>query len=265
MKDQDLVKSVARAIDILLTLERGAQSLGRVAERTGLSKATAHRLLGSLAHGQLVIQDPTSGDYMLGPGCFGIADAVIRGFGGVGVIAAPVLEDLRDATQETIALHVRAGTQRVCVGQLASPQPVRFAARVGAANPLHTGSMGKLLLAYSEERERNEIFERMTLERVTETTITDRGVLDREMDQIRRRGYAKSRGERVVGGAAMSAPIFGTDKRILAALSILGPDARLTEAKMREFRPLLIDAARDISDRLVANEDDLAPRDRVMP
>jgi DNA-binding IclR family transcriptional regulator len=59
--------------------------------------------------------------------------AVIRGFGGVGVIAAPVLEDLRDATQETVALHVRAGTQRVCVGQLARPPagPLRGPRRRG--------------------------------------------------------------------------------------------------------------------------------------
>jgi DNA-binding IclR family transcriptional regulator len=259
MRDQDLVKSVARAIDILLALEQGAQSLGKVAERTGLSKATAHRLLGSLAHGQLVIQDPSSGDYMLGPGCFGIADAVIRGLGGVGVIARPVLEELRDATQETIALHVRAGTQRVCVGQLASPQPVQFAARVGAANPLHTGSMGKLLLAFSEERERNQILDRMTLDRQTGTTVTDRDTLGREIERIRRRGYATSRGERVVGGAAMSAPVFGPHRRILAALSILGPDARLTEAKMREFRPLLIRAAQAISHRL-ANQAEIEVR-----
>jgi DNA-binding IclR family transcriptional regulator len=263
MKEQDLVKSVARAIDILLALEQGAQSLGKVAERTELSKATAHRLLASLAHGQLVIQDPATGDYMLGPGCFGIADAVIRGFGGVGVIAQPVLENLRDATRETIALHVRAGTQRVCVGQLASPQPVHFAARVGAANPLHTGSMGKLLLAFSAERERSEILERMTLDRVTETTITDANLLEKELEQIRRRGYAKSRGEQVVGGAAMSAPIFGSDKRILAALSILGPEARLTEAKMREFRPLLVMAAQRITDRLAASQQEIEARERA--
>jgi len=60
----------------------------------------------------------------------------------------------------------------------------------------------------------------------------------------------------------MSAPIFGSDKRILAALSILGPDARLTEAKMREFRPLLVMAAQRITDRLAASEQEIEARER---
>jgi DNA-binding IclR family transcriptional regulator len=119
--------------------------------------------------------------------------------------------------------------------------------------------MGKLLLAFSEERERNQILDRMTLDRQTGTTVTDRDTLGREIERIRRRGYATSRGERVVGGAAMSAPVFGPHRRILAALSILGPDARLTEAKMREFRPLLIRAAQAISHRL-ANQAEIEVR-----
>ncbi len=136
------VRAVARAVDILFALTGGARSLGSIAETTGLSKATAHRLLASLAHGQLVIQDRSNGSYMLGPGCFSIADAVISGFGGLGLLARPVLDDLWKLTKETITLHVRAGSQRICVEELVSPLPVRYTAGVGAAAPVHTGSAG---------------------------------------------------------------------------------------------------------------------------
>ena len=60
MEDQVLVRSVARAIDLLLALQHGTISLGRIAQKTGLSKPTAHRLLSSLSYGQLVIQDPVT-------------------------------------------------------------------------------------------------------------------------------------------------------------------------------------------------------------
>lgn len=244
------VRSVSRATDILLVLENGPHSLGRVAERAALTKPTAHRLLASLAHRQMVIQDPATGDYLLGPGTFGIADAVMRGVAGLGVLVGPVLERLSAATGETVALYVRAGVDRICIGQVPSPQPVRYTAHVGAATPLHSGSMGKLLLAYVEDEERRHLLDQMPLEAITERTITDRRALEEELELIRRRGHAVSRGERAIGVAAMSAPIFGADGRILAALSVLGPDSRLTDAAMSKLRPSLLGAAQEITQQV---------------
>jgi DNA-binding IclR family transcriptional regulator len=252
-EDQLLVRSVVRAIDILLALQHGNVSLGRIAQRTGLSKPTAHRLLASLSHGQLVIQDPVTSEYMLGPGCLGIADAVMSGLGGLGPIARPTLEALSIDSGESSALHVRAGLQRICVEQFPSPQPVRYTARVGGSNPLHTGSMGKLLLAFSDPDDLSGILDRLPLSASTENTITDRRVLEAELNRIREVGYAVSRGEQAVGVAAMSAPVLRPDGVILAAMSILGPNNRLTDATLEKLRPLLIDAAREITERVSAD------------
>lgn len=254
MTDEAPVRSVARAVDILLVLTTGSRSLGDIAESTNLSKATVHRLLASLAAKEFVTQDPASGDYMLGPGCFAIVDAVSRGFGGLGVVARPLLEHLHEVTRETVTLHVRVGSQRICVAELPSPQSVRYTAGVGASAPIHTGSAGKLLLALSDNTERNEILDNTPLEALTEETITDRGVLERELERIRRRGYAESRGERVTGGAAVSAPILGSNGRIIAALSVLGPDGRVTDQRLKELRPMVIEAAQEISDSIAAND-----------
>ena len=160
-EEQGPVRSVARAADILFVLEAGPQSLGRIAQRARLTKPTAHRLLASLAHRQMVMQDPGTGDYLLGPGVLAIADAVMRGVAGIGVLVGPVLERLAATTGETVALYVRAGLARLCVGQVPSPQPVRYTAHLGAAFPLHTGSMGKLLLAYLAEIGRASCRERV--------------------------------------------------------------------------------------------------------
>lgn len=254
MEDQVPVRSVVRAADILVALELGPQSLGRVARRTGLTKPTAHRLLASLAYRQMVIQDPTSGEYQLGPGCFWVADAVMRGFAGLSVLAAPVMEDLSLVTGETVSLHVRAGMERVCIGQVASPQPVRYTARVGAANPIHTGAMGKVLLAFTDDNERRGLLERLPLQASTAATITDRARLETEMEITRRRGYAVSRGERLPGVAAMSVPILGADGRLVAALSIIGPEGRLSDEVMATQLPRLREAAMAISGRIAGQE-----------
>lgn len=253
MEDQVLVRSVARAVDIMLALQHGTLSLGRIAQRTGLSKPTAHRLLASLSYGQIVIQDPVTSEYMLGPGCLGIADAVMSGLGGLGPIAGPTLVQLSIDSGESTSLHVRAGLQRICVEQCASPQPVRYTAHVGVSHSLHTGSMGKVLLAFSDPGDLVDLLDRMTLTAATNTTITDRRSLERELDSIRGRGYAISRGEQAAGVAAMSAPILRPDGVVLAAVSVLGPTDRLTDAKLKELLPMLLAAAADITERVAAS------------
>jgi len=247
MSKPQMVQSVTRAVGLLLALERGPRSLAGLVEATGLSKATAHRLLASLSFGQLVIQDPITAEYLLGPGCFGIGDAVLRGFGGLDVIANPVLERLLEETGETVALHVRIGLLRICVGQLPSPQPVRYVARVGAAQPLYVGGAGKVILAFSQEDVRKEILDRIELKPVTDSTIIDRTILDREINQIRNDGYATSHGENVVGGMSVSVPVLGEDGGIVAALSVIGPDARLSESNIDALISSLLRAADEIA------------------
>jgi DNA-binding IclR family transcriptional regulator len=248
--DNSPVRAVTRAIDVLLSLEDGPQSLARIADATSLTKPTAHRLLATLSRSQFVIQNPSTSDYMLGPGCLGIADAVLRGLGGLGLMARGILESLSESSQETVALHVPAGTQRVCVAQVPSPQPVRYTSSVGAAKPLYTGSMGKVLLAFASEHDRRELFARLSLVAITPATVTDRATLEAQLVETQKKGYTVSRGEQADGVAAISAPVFAANGHILAALSILGPSARMSDRTMAKLRPIVIGAALEISEAL---------------
>jgi DNA-binding IclR family transcriptional regulator len=250
LDDHGPVRSVARAADILVALEDGPMSLGRISQRTGLSKPTAHRLLASLAYRQMVIQDPATVEYMLGPGCIRVADAIMRGAAGMGVLVMPILEALEASTGETVALYVRAGLERICIGQVPSHQPVRYMAHVGATYPLHSGAMGKVLFAFSDADERRELLERLPLTAITDATITSRTALEAEVEQIRNAGYGTSHGERASGVAAISAPIFGQDGRLLAALAVLGPEGRLAGDALVSLRASLLAAAAACSERV---------------
>ena len=252
MDDHGPVRSVARAAAILGALEGGPRSLGRIAARTSLSKPTAHRLLASLAYRQMVVQDPATFEYLLGPGCLRIADAIMRGAAGIGASLMGPMRDLEAATGETVALYVRTGLERVCIGQVPSSQPVRYTAHVGASYPLHTGAMGKVLLAFTPERERADLLDRLPLVALTEATVTRRDQLEAELAHIRDAGFAITSGERAAGVAAVSAPVFGADGQILAALSIVGPANRLGDATPASVREQLLACAALCTDRISA-------------
>jgi DNA-binding IclR family transcriptional regulator len=260
--DTSPVRAVTRAMDVLLSLEDGPQSLAKIADATSLTKPTAHRLLATLSRNQLVIQNPWTSDYMLGPGCLGIANAVLTGLGGLGLMAQDILDGLAKASQESVALHVPAGTQRVCVAQVPSPQPVRYTADVGAAKPMYTGAMGKILLAFAHEQDRHELFTRLTLTPVTPLTIVDRDELEIQLAEVRKQGYAVSRGEQADGVASISAPVFAASGHVMAAVSILGPSTRMEDDTMTKLRPLVVRAGQEIS-RLLGYEK--SPRRRRTP
>lgn len=251
MAEESPVRAVMRAMEILLAVaSRGPATLADICSTADVSKATGHRLLRTLSHRELVIQDLESGFYALGPGALVIADALTRGACGLGLVASHILEDLRDLSGETVALHTRIDAHRVCVAEKPSLQDLRYTAGVGHSVPVHSGSAGKVLLAFLPEDERRELVQRLSLSPVTERTITDRGILEAELNVVARRGHAISVGERLLGASGLSVPIFGADDRVLASLSLIGPDNRLTRQRMDDLLPDVKKAAVKIHDQL---------------
>lgn len=244
------VRSVDRALGLLLAMSGGALPLTQLAQRCGLSKATAHRLLKSLQHRHMVSQDSATLRYGLGPGCLPLVEGVMLGHGGLGIFASAELEALREATQETVTIHIGVANQRLCTWELPSEQSVRYLAGVGKAEPIHCGSAGKLLLAYRDEFQIERFLKHAELEALTPNSITDRAALRRELDAIQARGWAFSCGERSVGGVAVSVPIFAPSGDVLAALSVLGPESRFTRDRILLFRTLLTRTSQQISKRL---------------
>ena len=231
-----------RCIDILSLLASGPENLTGIARSTQLSKGTAFRLLSALGYRQLVVKQADSNRYMLGPGCLRLVHGVAEGFGWITAIAKPELASLWQATGETITMHVRWGSDRVCIEELPSAHPIRYTAGVGVTAPIYVGSAGRVLLAALPQNELDAVLAGLTLAPVTERTITDATVLRKELDRVRRAGYAESEGERVIGSAAISVPVRGPEG-MLVAVSILGPASRLTAARRQDYLPLLKKAA----------------------
>src|SRR5580704_12716566 len=147
------VKSVERCIDVLFVLSERPMTLTEVGSKSGLSKSTALRMLGTLAYGGLVIKDPLSGTYQLGPGSLKLGHGFMNGQGGLAALAREPLHALWAQTRETVAIHVRMGRQRVCVDEIPSPHAVRYVTEVGSSAPIYIGSAGRALLAFMQPSE----------------------------------------------------------------------------------------------------------------
>lgn len=232
---------IERAIDVLIALSDGPKTFTAVCRDVGLSKSTVHRILAGLSYADVVVHNPASGEYMLGSGSYRLARG-LNGGDGVAALVAPALAELGEQTQETVILHVRVGGRRVCVAEVESQQSLRYTAGVGTSASLHVGAAGKILSAWLDEAQLRSLLPGR-LNRLTDATITNWTLLLDELATVRSQGWAESHGERVGGAFAVSAPIVDDRDEVVASLSILGPDARLTRSRFLELRRAVVAAA----------------------
>src|SRR5690349_1097392 len=148
--------------------------------RTGLPKATLHRLLTELVEVRLLDRDDSR--YRLGRQLFelGMRASVERG---LIEVAVPFMEDLYERTHETVHLGVREGTEVVYVTKIGGHRQASSPSRIGGRMPLHCTAIGKALLAHAPDELRSEVLAG-PLARRTPRTITAPGLLANQLDAI---------------------------------------------------------------------------------
>lgn len=243
-------KSVIRAAEILKVLAAGEDRLTSISQELNLNKSTVYRLLNALEKTGLVAQDAITHRYYLGNLFLSFASTPEITHRSLLSCAREELEHLRNTTKETVGLHVPIGTQRLCVEELQSPQPIRFIAGRGHLAPIYTGAAGKILLQSLSEAELGRLLKRVKLIPIGPNTITSEKKLIVELEKVRKRGYATSSGERVAGSASVSVLVTGYITPV--ALSVIGPENRIAMQKHIIVRNLRT-SARRISQKLKAS------------
>jgi len=215
------VQSVARAAELLKALETPA-TVFDLADRTGLNRSTAWRILATLEDSGLVERDPATGRYAVGYALVALA----AGAGHEPLVrrAHASLRALAVACAETASLAVPHALRLVYVDQVQAPH-VMAADWLGRATPLHATSTGKAFLASLAPGELGAALP-ARLRRFTATTITTRAALRAELARVRARGYAVSRGELEPALWGVSAPVVSGD-RAVAVVSVWGTEARI--------------------------------------
>ena len=244
------IQSVARAVGVLQALadsegELGVTELGR---RLGVHKATASRLVATLAEHRLVERNPTTDKYRLGFGLIHLAGSAMAGLD-LAREARPVLEDLAERTEETVNLAVLDGGAVLNVDQITSHRTVASRSWVGRRTPWHCTANGKVLVAWLPEPDR-ELLLAAPLERRTERSITDPQRMRAQLAEITSRGYAQTVEELEQGLNAVAAPVRRADGQVTAAVSVAGPAFRMRPGELPRIARLAMDAAAEISRRM---------------
>ncbi|MEN2738891.1 IclR family transcriptional regulator [Microbacterium sp. X-17] len=233
------IQSVARAFGLLEALEAagGESGVTELAERTGLAQPTIHRLLQTLtALGY--VRRAAGRRYSLGAGLVRLGDSAS---GLLARWARPVLELVELEAKETANLAALDGDMAVYLAQVPSRHQMRMFTEVGRRVHLHSTGVGKALLAQLPDEEALAIVRRAGMPAFTATTITTEEALLAELRAIRTRGFSVDDGEQEFGVRCVAVPFAGGAGPV--AVSVSGPDSRVTAVEVPSLVPLLRRAA----------------------
>lgn len=226
-----------KAALVLSALESGPATLAGLVSGTGLARPTAHRLAVALEHHRLVARD-MQGRFILGPRLSELAAAA--GEDRLLAAAGPVLARLRDITGESAQLFRRQGDYRVCVAAAERPTGLRDTVPVGSQLTMNAGSAAQVLLAWEDPERMNRGLQSAAFSAAT-------------LASVRRRGWSQSVGERESGIASVSACVRSPSGKVIAAVSVSGPQDRLTRQPGRMHAPAVVAAAERLSQSLGRN------------
>jgi DNA-binding IclR family transcriptional regulator len=230
-----------RCAAILAAVERSPRTFSELVRVTGFSRTTTHRLVKALeGHEFLSLQSGLG--YRLGPRLLRLATVAMRELP-LRDLAQPALERLSDVTGESAQLYVRSGDERVCVAAVESTSELRTIVPIGSSLPLTAGSAGKVFLAWASGSERERLLH--GVRRLTSTTPTA-PQLRGQLDAIRTRGWAMSSSERQVGVGSVSAAVLAPEDRLVAVVSVSGPESRVGVPASRRFARAVLAAGREI-------------------
>jgi IclR family acetate operon transcriptional repressor len=236
------VEATVRAVSILGVLaESGELGTTDVARRTGISASTVSRQLGTLARLGMVDYVRSTGRYRLGVRLLGLANSVLEQLD-VRDVARPHLERLVRATGETATLSVPGERDAITVDVVLGAHQVQPVSRLGRPSVAHASSAGKAMLAFGQRP-----VPRGPLQAYTSRTITDRDELARELEHVRRSGYALAIEEREPDLSAVAAPVWSASGELEAVVALQGPSARFDEPAIERALPLLLEGAAAIS------------------
>jgi DNA-binding IclR family transcriptional regulator len=250
-KKADRTDMVGKALSLLVLLgdePRGA-SAAEISRRAELPFSTTYRLLGSLARDGFVDYEPDGRRYHLGLRIFQLGQRVSNHHGFAGM-AMPVLRRVTEQTGEATILSVRDGNHHLTVNKVDGPQIFRVTSDPGHLGSLSTTAVGKALVAFAEDAERERLLAELPLEALTDKSITDRQLFRDEIERTRRRGYAVMDEENEAGMRAVAVPLLNGQGHAFASLATAVPVFRLSLEALEAHVPLLQDAAAELAARL---------------
>ena len=250
--DKPINQAVSKILQLIFFLAEGRSPmrLCEIAAGTGMPQATVLRYLNSLIGEGFAFQDNLSERYALTWKICNIGDQVHQHLS-LRTISSDIVTQLFEKLSLGICLVIEQDMECMYLDCIYEPSEMgRSLLRIGKQTPLHAASSGKILLTQYSEVQIDELIEKKGLCKLTENTITDKDSLLKNLDLIRKQGYALDDEECEPGLRCMAVPIYGYGNKIVAAISVFGSTQKLSDSDIQTILPLLKDAAVQISFRV---------------
>lgn len=239
-----MIKSFERMFAILamFSMERTSLSISEIEKELGYPKSTVFRILNTLIKADYIEQDPDTHRYSVGMQFFRLG-SIFQSQLDLRNVSLPFMKELAEKSLETIELNIVDETSRLCIEKIDSPLAVRNFVQIGDRHSLHLGASGKILLTFLEVEEQERVLSKLQSEH--DIRIQD---LREDLQEIKEKGYAFTKGERVPGSFAVSAPLLNEQGKLMAGLTLAGPIQRLSKERENELIQLLTGSAKKISE-----------------
>ncbi|MBP1704202.1 MAG: Transcriptional regulator, IclR family [Chloroflexi bacterium] len=240
------IQSLARGLKILDILSRAQDgiSVTELAERLGVDKGSASRLVSTLVQHGYAEKDEETRRFHLGAQVVSLSRSLLIRLP-LREAAKPFLRQLMELTGECAHLAVPAQGKVLYIDQVESPATLRVNAQVGTMNPLHCTALGKVILAFGE------VELPAVLESFTAHTLTDPGQLRENLELTRKRGFAVDDEEFDLGVRCIAVPVFDFRGKLAGSIGISGPASRMRRKRLPELAGMVIEIGKSLSRRMI--------------
>jgi DNA-binding IclR family transcriptional regulator len=248
---KSFVPSLERGLKILelLAKSRAGLSLSQVTRQLSLPKSSVHCLLRTIENAGYVYRDAVCGKYRVSLSICDLARQALQSIS-LRDQASQYLRKLAERTGFTVHMAVLEQGSCVLIEKVAPPGVSRTATWIGKQLALHCTAVGKALLAYSDERDAEQLISEQGLIRYNDNTICSIRRLKHELELIRVRGYSLDDEEEEIGVRCIGAPIFNGNREVIAALSIVGAATQISEDTLPRLHREVIGAAELVTGQL---------------
>ncbi|HEY50391.1 MAG TPA: IclR family transcriptional regulator [Dehalococcoidia bacterium] len=242
------MKTIQKALDILeLFLDRDDEiGLAEIASLTGLNVSTAHRIVATLMKRGYLNQRQKRQKYSLSTKLLQFSHVLSKRMK-IRDLAFPILDGLNKMVSESVNIAILDQNEAVYIEHIESNQNLRMFTQVGNRVPLHSTGVGKVFLAHMNDEQLEDFLNGKPLPSYTKNTITDVDKLKHELIIISEEGVGIDDEEREIGVKCIASPIKNSNGGVVAAISVSGPSARLSNKRVQEIKPLIKSCALEIS------------------
>jgi len=242
------IESLSRGMNLLSTLSESPQplTLTELARQLSLSKSTVQRLTYTLLRLGYLDRDRETKKFHLGQRAVVLGLSIVR-HSDLRKVAFPHLEKTSKEIGETVNLAILDGTEIVYVERIKTQQILNINLEVGSRLPAYCTSMGKALLAFLPEKQLGELLRKMTFKPHTSNTLLSKEALQRELEKVRRRGFATNNEELSNGLRSVAAPVRDASGKVIAAVNIAVPSSRV---QLKQLETVLARKVMETADRI---------------